>query len=56
MTEPTFDDLMKPSPEACPKCGGSMWDNRIGKKNRRAPDFRCMDKYCDGVRWPEKSK
>ena len=36
----------------CPKCGGRMWDNRIGKRNPRAPDFRCRDRGCDGVVWP----
>jgi hypothetical protein len=38
----------------CPKCGGPMWDNREGKKNPKAPDFRCKDKSCDGVIWPSK--
>ena len=36
----------------CPKCGGRMWDNRIGKRNPRAPDFKCRDRGCDGVIWP----
>ncbi|HEX5438562.1 MAG TPA: Rad52/Rad22 family DNA repair protein [Gemmatimonadaceae bacterium] len=36
----------------CPKCGGKMWDNRIGKRNPRAPDFKCRDRSCDGVIWP----
>jgi hypothetical protein len=36
----------------CPKCGGRMWDNRIGKRNPRAPDFKCRDRSCDGVIWP----
>lgn len=44
---------MRPSADACPKCRGPMWDNRIGKKNPQAPDFRCMDKACGGVRWPK---
>jgi len=39
---------------ACPKCGGLMWDNRAGKKNPKAPDFKCRDKNCDGVIWPPK--
>ncbi len=39
---------------ACPKCGGPMWDNRAGKKNPKAPDFKCRDKGCDGVIWPPK--
>jgi hypothetical protein len=29
-----------------------MWDNRVGKRNPRAPDFKCKDKSCDGVIWP----
>jgi hypothetical protein len=29
-----------------------MWDNRVGKRNPRAPDFKCKDKACDGVIWP----
>ena len=36
----------------CPKCGGRMWDNRIGKRNPKAPDFKCRDRACDGVIWP----
>ena len=39
---------------ACPKCGSDMWDNRLNKKNPRAPDFKCKDKTCDGVIWPQK--
>lgn len=40
---------------ACPTCGGRMWDNREGKKNLKAPDFKCRDKQCDGVIWPPKA-
>ncbi len=29
-----------------------MWDNREGKRNPKAPDFKCKDKSCDGVIWP----
>lgn len=36
----------------CPKCGGRMWDNRRGKKNPKAPDFKCRTKTCDGAFWP----
>ncbi|MEO7714357.1 MAG: hypothetical protein ABIV10_15705 [Gemmatimonadaceae bacterium] len=36
----------------CPKCEGPMWDNREGKKNPKAPDFKCKDRECDGVVWP----
>ena len=38
----------------CPKCGGRMWDNRVGKRNPKAPDFKCRDRSCDGVIWPAK--
>jgi hypothetical protein len=40
---------------ACPKCGGRMWDNRIGKRNPKAPDFKCRDRSCDGVIWPSRA-
>ena len=39
----------------CPKCGGRMWDNRVGKRNPKAPDFKCRDRSCDGVIWPPKA-
>jgi hypothetical protein len=29
-----------------------MWDNRVGKRNPRAPDYKCKDRECDGVIWP----
>ena len=37
---------------SCPKCGGRMWDNRLSKRNPKAPDFKCRDRSCDGVVWP----
>jgi hypothetical protein len=37
---------------SCPKCGGRMWDNRISKRNPKAPDFKCRLRSCDGVVWP----
>src|SRR5687768_12653088 len=40
--------------ESCPKCGGRMWDNRVTKRNPKAPDFKCRDRSCDGVIWPAK--
>lgn len=40
--------------ESCPKCGGRMWDNRLTKRNPRAPDFKCRDRSCDGVIWPSR--
>jgi hypothetical protein len=29
-----------------------MWDNREGKRNPKAPDFKCKDPACGGVIWP----
>jgi hypothetical protein len=37
---------------SCPKCGGRMWDNRVTKRNPRAPDYKCQNRSCDGVVWP----
>src|SRR5688572_29899362 len=37
---------------SCPKCGGRMWDNRLSKRNPKAPDYKCRDRSCDGVVWP----
>jgi hypothetical protein len=40
---------------SCPKCGGRMWDNRLSKRNPKAPDFKCRDRSCDGVIWPARA-
>jgi hypothetical protein len=40
---------------SCPKCGGRMWDNRLSKRNPKAPDFKCRNRSCDGVVWPAKA-
>src|SRR5436190_2679659 len=40
---------------SCPKCGGAMWDNREGKRNPKAPDYKCKDRSCDGVIWPPRA-
>jgi hypothetical protein len=53
-TEPRADGLTDESPD-CPKCGGRMWDNRLTKRNPKAPDFKCRDRSCDGVVWPSRS-
>jgi hypothetical protein len=37
---------------SCPKCGGRMWDNRLTKRNPRAPDYKCQNRSCNGVIWP----
>jgi hypothetical protein len=54
---PTVDP--NAAPPTCPKCQGAMWDNREGKRNPRAPDFKCRNKPkfqggegCPGVIWP----
>lgn len=54
------DDTVTPGPLAsdepsCPKCGGRMWDNRISKRNPKAPDFKCRSRSCDGVIWPARA-
>jgi hypothetical protein len=41
-----------PDTPACPKCAGKMWDNRLSKRNPKAPDYKCRDRSCDGVIWP----
>jgi hypothetical protein len=51
MTAPAVQQEERP----CPKCGGRTWDNRVGKKNPKAPDFKCRDRSCDGVIWPPKN-
>jgi hypothetical protein len=31
-----------------------MWDNRLSKRNPKAPDYKCRNRSCDGVIWPAK--
>lgn len=38
----------------CPKCQGPLWDNRLTKRNPKAPDYKCRDATCDGCIWPPK--
>ena len=40
---------------SCPKCGGRMWDNRLSKRNPKAPDYKCRSRSCDGVIWPARA-
>lgn len=40
---------------SCPQCGGRMFDNRLTKKNPKAPDYKCQNRNCKGVIWPEKA-
>ena len=54
MTEQQHPADAAPIPN-CPKCQGPMWDNRVGKRNPKAPDFKCKDRECDGVIWPPRS-
>jgi hypothetical protein len=32
-----------------------MWDNRLSKRNPKAPDYKCRNRSCDGVIWPAKA-
>jgi hypothetical protein len=53
------DDALGPRASAepeCPTCGGRMWDNRLTKRNPKAPDYKCRDRSCDGVIWPPKGE
>ena len=52
MTEQQPDQMNPADTPTCPKCQGPMWDNRAGKRNPKAPDFKCKDRECDGVVWP----
>src|SRR5689334_18303105 len=54
MSEQQPADVAAPVPN-CPKCSGPMWDNRVGKRNPKAPDFKCKDRECDGVVWPPRA-
>lgn len=45
---------MLPDIPGCPTCGGRMWDNRLSKRNPKAPDYKCRDRACDGVIWPQR--
>ena len=52
--EPVLDTVRTTDEQSCPKCGGRVWDNRLTKRNPKAPDFKCRDRSCDGVIWPPK--
>jgi hypothetical protein len=54
MTEQQQSDSASEIP-SCPRCQGPMWDNREGKRNPKAPDFKCKDRECDGVIWPPRN-
>ena len=51
----SLDALRTTDEPGCPKCGGRVWDNRLTKRNPKAPDFKCRDRSCDGVIWPAKT-
>ena len=53
--EPERREPRAANAESCPRCGGRMWDNRLTKRNPRAPDFKCRDRSCDGVIWPSRT-
>ena len=46
----TTKPVMEAAPK-CPKCGGPMWDNREGKTNPKAPDFKCKNRACGFGVW-----
>ena len=51
---PAADAPLSNDEPSCPKCGGRMWDNRLSKRNPKAPDYKCRSRSCDGVIWPPK--
>ena len=55
MTEQQQTDDSAVAVPDCPRCQGPMWDNRVGKRNPKAPDFKCKDRECDGVVWPPRN-
>lgn len=39
-------------PEACPQCGGRIYDNSKSKRNPKAPDAKCADQQnCGWAAW-----
>lgn len=32
----------------CPVCASKVWDNRLDKKNKQSPNFKCGNKQCTG--------
>jgi hypothetical protein len=54
--EAPVDTVRTTDEPSCPKCGGRVWDNRLTKRNPKAPDFKCRDRSCDGVIWPAKGE
>jgi Rad52/22 family double-strand break repair protein len=52
--EPPATGPLASDEPTCPKCGGRMWDNRLSKRNPKAPDFKCRNRSCDGVIWPSR--
>jgi len=55
LTTPPLSTLTDTEAVSCPKCGGRMWDNRLTKRNPKAPDYKCQNRSCDGVIWPAKA-
>jgi hypothetical protein len=52
---PTVTGPLASDEPSCPKCGGRMWDNRLSKRNPKAPDYKCRARNCDGVIWPARA-
>jgi hypothetical protein len=55
LNDPPASTLTDMEIVSCPKCGGRMWDNRLTKRNPKAPDYKCQNRSCDGVVWPPKT-
>lgn len=53
--EPSATSVHTGDEAACPKCGGPMFDNRVSKRNPKAPDYKCKQRSCDGVIWPPRN-
>lgn len=53
--ESSLDTPRATDEPSCPTCGGRVWDNRLTKRNPKAPDFKCRDRSCDGVIWPART-
>lgn len=39
---------------SCPDCSGAMYDNRVGKRNPKGPDYKCKSTACNKAVWIKK--
>src|SRR5262245_22700435 len=40
----------------CPECDSDVYDNTENKRNPKAPDYKCSNRDCDWVQWPERGR